>query len=211
MNTDSSPAGTRAALIHAGLHLFGRDGFAASSTRALAAESGTNIASIAYHFGGKEGLRHACAEEVAARVAEVAGPPETPPQMPPEMALARLETMLRALVAFLTRGPGAADTVAFILREMAEQGPVFDLFYARLLLPKHRELCALTGMATGRDPEAEATKLLVFSLLGQAFYFRIGQPLICRRMGWPGYDAAASQAIADRLVANMRAALGVGT
>ena len=40
---------------------------------------------------------------------------------------------------------------------------------------------------------------------------RIGQPLICRRMGWPGYDAAASQAIADRLVANMRAALGVGT
>ncbi|MCB1376685.1 MAG: TetR family transcriptional regulator, partial [Rhodobacteraceae bacterium] len=124
MNTDSPPAGTRAALIHAGLHLFGRDGFAASSTRALAAEAGTNIASIAYHFGGKEGLRHACAEEVAARVAEVAGPPETPPQMPPEMALARLETMLRALVAFLTRGPGAADTVAFILREMAEQGPV---------------------------------------------------------------------------------------
>lgn len=209
MKTDSSQTGTRAALILAGLHLFGRDGFAATSTRALAAQAGTNVASIAYHFGSKEGLRLACAEEIAQRIGDVAGPPRMPPEMPPAQALAQLETMLRALTAFLTRAPEAADTVAFILREMAGQGPAFDLFYEHLLLPKHRELCALTAMATGRDPETEETRLLVFSLLGQAAYFRIGQPLVCRRMGWQTYDAAQSQAIADRLVANMRAALGV--
>ena len=74
MQDDSIPAGTRADLIAAGLHLFGRDGFAATSTRALAAQAGTNVASIAYHFGGKEGLRLACADEVLRRIAMVAGP-----------------------------------------------------------------------------------------------------------------------------------------
>ena len=54
---------TRDKLIAAGLHLFGRKGFAATSTREIAARAGTNVASIAYHFGGKDGLRMACAED----------------------------------------------------------------------------------------------------------------------------------------------------
>ena len=62
MQDDSSPSGTRADLIAAGLHLFGHDGFAATSTRALAARAGTNVASIAYHFGSKAGLVRAAIE-----------------------------------------------------------------------------------------------------------------------------------------------------
>ena len=58
----SSSQQTRAALIAAGLRLFGEKGFDATSTRDIAAAANTNIASIAYHFGGKEGLRLACAQ-----------------------------------------------------------------------------------------------------------------------------------------------------
>ncbi|KGJ05375.1 transcriptional regulator, TetR family [Paracoccus halophilus] len=207
MSDDSTPRDTRAALIAAGLHQFGRDGFAASSTRALAARAGTNVASIAYHFGGKEALRLACAEEVLDRIAAVAGPPQEPAPMPAGQATARLAAMMRALAMFLTRAPGAADIVSFVLREMAEEGPALDLLYDRFFVHKHRELCALTAMATGRDPEDEDTRLLVFSILGQAIYFRLGQPLICRRMGWTGYDEAQARAIADRMVANLHAIL----
>lgn len=207
MQDDSIPAGTRADLIAAGLHLFGRDGFAATSTRALAAQAGTNVASIAYHFGGKEGLRLACADEVLRRIAMVAGPAMPPPQMPADQALARLDAMLRAMVGFLTEAPQAADIIGFILREMAEDGPALALLYERFFLEKHREICLLIGMVTGADPDLEDTRLLAFSLLGQAVYFRIGQPIICRRMGWRQLGPAEGRAIADRLCANLHAIL----
>lgn len=201
----SPPTGTRADLLAAGLRLFGRNGFAATSTRMLAAEAGTNLASIAYHFGGKEALRHACAEEVLRRIRAVAGTPRDVPSLSAEMASRRLEVMLRGMVGFLTRGADAADTVGFLLREMAEQGPGIALIHDRFFRHKHRELCQLLAMATGRDPTAEETRLLVVSILGQAVYFRIGQPLVCRVMEWDEYDEAAAQKIADRLVANLHA------
>src|SRR5436305_14322020 len=56
---------TRAALVRAALDLFADRGFEATSTREIAAAAGANIAAIAYHFGGKEGLRAACADFVA--------------------------------------------------------------------------------------------------------------------------------------------------
>lgn len=207
MSDDSIPAGTRAELIAAGLRLFGRDGFSATSTRALAAEAGTNVASIAYHFGGKDGLRLACGEEILRRISAVAGAASDPPDLPPAMAAELLEKMLRAMVAFVTRAPGAADAVGFILREIAEEGPALELIYDRFFAPKHRELCRLMAMATDGKAESEDIKLLVFSMLGQAIYFRVGQPVICRRMGWQDYSEAESHAIADRLAANLRAIL----
>ncbi|RUU04606.1 TetR family transcriptional regulator, partial [Mesorhizobium sp. USDA-HM6] len=60
---EASPADqTRAALVQAALKLFGRRGFDGTSTREIAAEAEANIGSIAYHFGGKEGLRAAAAD-----------------------------------------------------------------------------------------------------------------------------------------------------
>lgn len=207
MQDDSSPTGTRADLIAAGLNLFGHDGFAATSTRALAARAGTNVASIAYHFGGKDGLRMACAEDVLRRISAVTGPPSEPPQMSPDQALALLDNMLRALVAFLTQAPQAADIVGFVMREMAEDGPALALIYDRFFRHKHREFCQLIAMATGGEADSQDTRLLAFTLLGQLVYFRIGQPVICRRMDWSHYGEAEARAIADRLSANLHAIL----
>src|SRR5580693_5978684 len=62
---------TRAALVTAALKLFGDKGFEAATTREIAAAAEVNIAMIAYHFGGKEGLRAACADFVAERLREI--------------------------------------------------------------------------------------------------------------------------------------------
>ena len=49
--------GTRTAIVEAAMRGFAEKGFAATGTREIAAMADTNVASIAYHFGGKEGLR----------------------------------------------------------------------------------------------------------------------------------------------------------
>ncbi|TGQ22443.1 TetR family transcriptional regulator, partial [Mesorhizobium sp. M00.F.Ca.ET.216.01.1.1] len=64
---------TRAALVHAALKLFGRQGFDGTSTREIAAEAKANIGSIAYHFGGKEGLRAAAADYIVETIQGIAG------------------------------------------------------------------------------------------------------------------------------------------
>ena len=56
--------GTRKAIVEAAMRGFAEKGFAATATREIAAMAETNVASIAYHFGGKEGLRIACAEQI---------------------------------------------------------------------------------------------------------------------------------------------------
>ncbi|TNE86263.1 MAG: TetR/AcrR family transcriptional regulator [Deltaproteobacteria bacterium] len=50
---------TRTRFLDAALRLFAEHGYAGTSTRMLASEAGSNVASLAYHFGGKEGLYRA--------------------------------------------------------------------------------------------------------------------------------------------------------
>ena len=198
---------TREALIDAGTDLFGRLGFAGASTREIAGRAGVNIAAIAYHFGGKEGLRLACIEAIDARlgaIVERAGPmPVTP-----HAAKLRLEAIVRAAVTFMAVEARAQAIAAFLLREITtETGPLIDTVFQRIVEPRHRAVCQLWGLATGTDPESEETRLSVFAIIGQVIYFRIGQPMVLRRMGWDVIDVNAAGRIADLLVRNLRAAL----
>lgn len=201
------PEGTAADLIAAGLRLFGVKGFAATSTRELAAAAGTNVASIAYHFGSKEGLRRACGAEVARRMARALSTPMTSPPVSREDAALRLETVLRAMAAFVLTSEDAEPILPFMLRELAEAGPVLDAVYGTLMEPMHRRFCALWAAATGQEAESPRTRLLVFTLVGQLLYFRIGGPIVTRRMGWNGIGRSEADTIADLLALNLRTLL----
>jgi len=199
---------TRISLIQAALRQFGQQGFAAASTRSIAAEAGTNISSIAYHFGGKEGLRLACADFVASRVGQVARVlPGDPACLTRAAARGVLRRLLRRLVLFLT-APAAESVVAFLLRELAQpDSPVPERLYHTLIESRHRLLCRIWSAATGVPAESEDVKLAVFTIVGQAAYFRLAAPVVQRRMGWSGYPPAAIRAIARRLTANLDAIL----
>ncbi|MGD9479363.1 CerR family C-terminal domain-containing protein [Shinella sp. G-2] len=199
---------TRTSLIQAALRQFGREGFAAASTRAIAAEAGTNISSIAYHFGGKDELRLACADFVAARIGQVARVlPGTALQLTPAGAQQILRRLLRRMVLFLT-APAAEPVVAFLLRELTQpNSPIPDRLYHTLIESRHRALCHIWSMATGKPAESEDVKLAVFSIVGQAAYFRLAAPVVQRRMDWNGYPPAATRAIARRLLFNLDAIL----
>lgn len=207
-----TPHPTRTLLIQAAMAQFGRDGYDSASTRAIAAQAGTNISSIAYHFGGKAGLRLACADAVAERIQQVARAiPPTPAGLSPPAARLALRRLVRRIATFLFVGAGAEDMVGFALRELAQPGsPVLDRLYATLVEPRHAALCALWAAATGTEAESEDVKLAVFALIGQAAYFRLAAPIVCRRMGWRAFARPEARAITRRLLANLDLMTGGG-
>ncbi|ARE41735.1 Transcriptional regulator YbiH, TetR family [Rhodovulum sp. P5] len=203
--TDAAlPKTTRDSLIQAAVALFGQKGFAETSTREIAAAAETNVASIAYHFGNKAGLNEACIRHVAGQIATAIGGPVPDTATDPDEAAAQLEVILRRFVGFIAAAPGAADVVTFLLRQLAGPTEAVDLIYDEFLEPRHRALCHLWGQATGLPAESETVKLSVFSMIGQALYFRIGAPYVRKRLDWSEIGADEAARIADLLVANLR-------
>lgn len=199
------PQGTAADLIAVALHLFGRNGFAATSTREIAAAANTNVASIAYHFGGKNGLRRACGQEIIRRVSAVLRPTAPEADLPPAMAIAVVESVIRSMADFVLARRETEDIVPFMLRELAENGPVLDDVYSTMFAPVHGRLCHLWSVITGEPAESERTRLVVFSLIGQLLYFRIGRPIVERRMGWQKTGVDEARRVADILIGNLHA------
>jgi AcrR family transcriptional regulator len=204
--------GTREALVRAGLDLFGRNGFDATSTREIAKAAGVNSAGIAYHFGGKDGLRRACAMAIVERLqAVLAGGPAAlaieRDEADRDLALEQLLALIERVVHFITTAPESELIARFVVREMLTPSPAFDALYGGLFEPVHRRVCQVWAAATGMEPEAPATRLAVFSAIGQIFYFRIARPAIKRRMGWDEIGADEARAIAATVRRSVRAGI----
>jgi AcrR family transcriptional regulator len=219
MKTSEKPGGppsnaeqTRMALLHAGLKLFGRQGFDGTSTREIGAAAKANIGSIAYHFGGKEGLHLACADfivESMRRVAADALAEEAVAGQGVDALRRRLHRMAERMIGFFVASPEAGDIAQFVMRQLAMPGPALDRVYSGVFEPIHRRLCGLWEEATGAPAEDEATRLAVFTLIGQVVYFRIAREAVLRRMGWRAIgpqEAAAITAVVNRNVDAMLAA-----
>jgi len=206
----ASPDGTRIALIEAGLRLFGMHGFDATSTRMIASEARANIGSIAYHFGGKEGLRDACAEHIVEMVRGVAAPflaMASEATKDTEAATALLHRILDRMVRFLVAEPQGGVTAQFVLREMTRPTRALDIVYAGVFEPIHQTLCQLWAAATGAEAENEATRIDVFTMIGQVIYFRVGRVAVLRRMGWETIGPDEASAIIAATRRNLDAAL----
>jgi AcrR family transcriptional regulator len=202
-------AATREAILEAALRGFGARGYEATGIREIAAAAGCNVASISYHFGGKEGLRDACAAHVVELMSAVlaAGRPEGPPPASPEAAEAALAGLVRSLARFLLLEPDGQLVAGFILREMAQPSSALDTIYDGLFEGVHARVCGIWGTATGQPPESEAVRLAVFATIGQILYFHVARPVVARRMGWPGIGEPEAQAITRTLLRNLAARL----
>jgi AcrR family transcriptional regulator len=206
-----SPADqTRAALIRAALKLFGRQGFEGTSTREIAALAKANIGSIAYHFGGKEGLRAACANYIVETIGGIAGSAlaETTGEVNgPEAAQARLNTVLEAMVGFIVARPEAGEFVQFVLRELSQPSEALDIIYDGVFEPVHQRLCRIWAEATGEDAESDRTRITIFTLIGQVVYFRIARAAVMRRLGWDHLGPAEAANIISVVKSNIEAIL----
>ena len=198
---------TRAALLAAALQIFGDKGFEAASTREIAAAARANIAMIAYHFGGKEGLRAACAEHVAATLSGIFASAAQPSVETGRQARAALKTLVRAGVRGVVADEAARPLARFLLREISDPSPAFARVFEAGFAPLHARVCRLWALATGAEPESEATRLSVFALIAQIVYFRIARAPVLLRMGWSEIGPSQAAAIESIVVANLEAAL----
>jgi AcrR family transcriptional regulator len=177
-------AEARQRLIEAGIAQFGRKGLDGATTRDIAQAAGVNIAGIAYHFGGKEQLYLACAKHIAQTVltgvTQRLGEADTEPSEPD----IKLKQILTGIAQFMLATPEIADFSRFVLREQMDPSPAFDILYATFMEPMHKRLCVLWAGATGGGAEAERTKLKVFALISQIFFFRLARAGVLRRLGW---------------------------
>ncbi len=208
IKSDQSSAGeqTRQALINTGLSLFGSKGFEATSTREIAAQAKANIASIAYHFGGKEGLRLACADKIIGLLKNIVGQNilSSEPEDDSEKSLQALENVLSALLGFLVARPEARNIVSFMLRELDNPGTVLDQVCDEFIFPAHSRFCQLLGIATGCDPDSNFIKLAVFTMVGQVIYFRIGHEVVRKKMAWEDAGPEQVKEILDVILQNLR-------
>jgi AcrR family transcriptional regulator len=209
-----SAEATRAALIRAALKLFGANGFDGTSTRQIAAQAEANIGSIAYHFGGKEGLRIAAADHIVETIQTIAGQAlgaaadaQSGAGGTSQEARDRLFAALERMVTFIVASPEAGEIVQFVLRELSHPTPALDRIYDGVFEPTHRRLCLLWERATGEPAESEATRLTVFTLIGQVVYFRIGREAVMRRMGWNEIGNAEAAKVVAVAAANLDAIL----
>lgn len=193
--TASAADATRKALVMAALKLFGRQGFDGTSTREIATAASANIGSIAYHFGGKEGLRLAAADHIVATIQTIAGQAlgvqalggttlAQPRPVTSEEAEAQIEAAVERMVGFMVARPEAGEIVQFVLRELSQPTDALDRIYTGVFEPVHRKLCLLWSAATGDEAESERTRISVFMMIGQVLYFRIARAAVLRRMGW---------------------------
>lgn len=221
---DSSPTATRGvatrdALIAAALPIFGRDGFHAASTRAIARAAGVNQAAIGYHFGGKKGLYLAVFEHIAARIMDrqrgAIEAIETVLAEPDDGAdeHARSARYLPALLGFadgmaamLTSRESAA-WAQLILREQQAPTSAFALLYERIM---GRVLGLLTRLLQRLHGDGADTRLLVATILGQALVFRAANAAVLRLMDWAEIGDAELAAIRRQIRENLVAQLAPG-
>ncbi|WP_235929662.1 TetR/AcrR family transcriptional regulator [Cellulomonas citrea] len=155
--SDDADLTARARIRDAALARFAADGFGAP-LRAIAADAGVSPALVIHHFGSKDGLRHACDEQVRRIVAEGKEPVYGAPGGHPDRA------DMFALLADVER---YGVPTLYLLRVFQAGG---DL--ARELVDDMVELTRTTladGVASGavrpsRDEDARARYLVMLTL-----------------------------------------------
>ncbi|MFC5587175.1 CerR family C-terminal domain-containing protein [Nitratireductor kimnyeongensis] len=212
----SSAEHTRLSLIRTGLKLFGENGFEGTTTREIARAAEANIGSISYHFGGKEGLRAACADYIVELLSEITGSAlktggNDGASLTPQQARVVLMQVLETMTGFIAARPEAGLIVKFVLRELSHPTVALDRIYEGIFAPVHKRLCAVWEAATGEPAESDETKLTVFTLIGQLVYFRIAGEAVQRRMGWSQIGAREAASITAIAGSNLDAILAART
>jgi AcrR family transcriptional regulator len=183
---------TREALVAAAMDIFGRDGFHAASTRAIARAAGANQALIGYHFGGKQGLYLAVFESILAQVKADVLP----------LALG-ITAELDSLEAGATEVPERA-LACLEFREQQDPTEAFELLYRDMYDPLLGVLRRLVGLLLQVDPESETARARAMMILGQIIVFLAARTTALRQMHWEELGQAESEQLRIHLLESLR-------
>lgn len=206
---------TRTALIAAALAEFGAVGFVEAPTRRIAEAAGAALSAIVYHFGSKQGLYLACAEDIVARYRErAAGLAKEAgfaldDAVDPDQCRDYLRRILHILLRIFAQTDEGQSRADFVAREMRDHGPAFDILYGQLWKPGvaivARLVAGAKGVAAPRDADVTDALMLISSLLA----FHAGRAVSLQLLGWKTLEGATLEALdaaVDRFVDAVRPA-----
>ena len=187
---------TQAAILAAALTEFGAHSFAAATTRRIADAAGVTLPSIAYHFGGKEGLYVACAHEIVRRFQETTNELIAPiaqlasgPGDPDTARTLIADTLKRVLRLFLD--PIGGQTQAdFAMRALRERGPGFAILHDQLWAPGVAGLAQLVAVARGGQAATPADRTDALLLISSLLAFAMGREVSLELLGHASESAA---------------------
>ncbi|KAF5036074.1 HTH-type transcriptional dual regulator CecR [anaerobic digester metagenome] len=201
---------TRERLLEEGLRLFAERGFEGVGIREVAAAAKTNIASIAFHFAGKEGLYAAVIARVAGELAALhraaldAAAARTDADASPA---ARAGVMVAQLTEALLASNRSQSMSLLLQREFITPTASFDTIYDVALRPTLEAFSALVAAACGTAPATIDCKALAFSLFIVASAFARNKNTFLHFSEATAYTAQDAAAIGRALAAFVTAGL----
>lgn len=179
----------RQRILESALAAFGEGGFKGATTRQIAEAAGVNLPALKYYFGGKEGLYLACADAIVERYRQhMLGPIEQAQGAPPAVAL-------KLIVGALAAMAGEAEAWSgFVMREMAEPGPAFDILYEQVWAPGVSLVALLISQMQDGRAAAGSARIEALLLISSLSVFSIGRPVAQRYLSGRD-DPARFQAI----------------
>lgn len=190
---------TKAALLESATRLFLANGFESVSIRQITMASGSNVASVNYHFSDKTGLyREVLASLLDSITREkLALLEKLDRQKPP----AKLEDILKAYIRSFfdshVSSPDSDRLMQTIYREMGPDAVTGDLVATRLILPINQAFKALLLKACPKLGEKKAS-FCVSSITGQVLHF-IRSRDILRGIHSPGQHQAFIEEVIEHI------------
>ena len=205
---------TREKLLSAAIDVFGRHGFDATTTRALAHAAGVNLQAIPYYFGGKQGLYLAAAEHIGSLIASHTAEARALARarldegsaIVPEEARALLTSILQRMAALFI-GRESEPWARFLIREQMEPTEAFQRIYAGVMKPTLGLIGKLVAILLDEDPGSEHVRLRTLTLAGSVLIFRVAHATVLAHLDWETIGAQETQAVCA-LAGELAASIG---
>lgn len=184
------PDDTADRILAVGREVFALQGYEGATTRQIAAAAGVNVATLAYHFGGKEGLYRAVLDRMYARMLTVA--------LPSPLAADPRERVRQAVDALWAFALAHELEIRLLLRQMLDRDPLRSEVGSRWTpeaTAAGLKLLATVDLPTTRPPAQTFLALLTLNHL-VARYAVTPEP-DRRAMLGPSADEAIAEHLAD--------------
>ena len=196
-------SGTKDRLLAAASELFAERGFHRTTVRDIAARARVNVAAGHYHYGSKRALylavlRAQFADVRATLRARGAAVPEGELRgLSRRQLAALLRTRVNVMLDLLI-GPPPGLHGTLMHREMCDPSEALPVIVDEFILPMTGEMRSIAArLAPGA--ERKTVERCVFSVVGQALFYRFSMPAMLRILDVPAYPRGLVRELAAHI------------
>ncbi len=190
-------AETRSRIIEAAGRIFADKGFHRATVRGICGRAGVNVALVAYHFGGKEGLyREVLAHALAESLRRFPPPTEAEARLAPRE---RIRLFVRGHLARIRRGvrPGWGDRL--LRREFFEISPAMEDLVRKAIQPMAERLNGAVRELLDLPARDLDVLRCCTSVVGQCLHHVFNAQVVTTLHPEIGYEPGQLDALADHI------------